>query len=134
MAENPTRSITIRLDEELFLAAKEAARNNDRSMNAEISARLASSLSQDALWHRDPMWPMRDKLDRERISHEEQVQNLRTALEFVTSEWDGLSDGLAGLPNSVKSAVIRRLSELEGEKSRLESKLRLIDPHFRNGL
>ncbi|GEK93155.1 hypothetical protein GWA01_09250 [Gluconobacter wancherniae NBRC 103581] len=47
-------------------------------------------------------------------------------------EWTALSDGLSGLSDVMKGTIIRRLSELEQERSKLDSELRLVDPDYRN--
>ncbi|MBR0560041.1 Arc family DNA-binding protein [Neokomagataea anthophila] len=131
MSDSPTRSITIRIDAEVFQAMRESAAKNSRSMNAEISARLVASLNQDALWQKDPAWPMRDMLEQPRLSHKEQVDNAKRRMSIVMEEWSALSEGLSGLPDIMKSTIIRRLTELENERAALDKELWTIDPEYR---
>ncbi|GBD55941.1 Arc family DNA-binding protein [Gluconobacter wancherniae] len=134
MSDSPTRSITIRLDAEIFQAVREAAAENSRSMNAEISARLVISLNQDAFPKRSERYWIEDgKLTREPpVPHSERVKRLHQRMDIVMKEWTALSDGLSGLSDVMKGTIIRRLSELEQERSKLDSELRLVDPDYRN--
>lgn len=101
-------------------------------MNAEISARLATSLNQDAWWIKDSAWPTQDKSEQSRPSHAERVEQLHQRMSIIMKEWRALSDGLAGLPDVMKGTIIRRLSELEQERAKLDSELRLIDPDYQD--
>ena len=132
MSDSSTKSITIRLDTELFAALRSSAASNDRSMNAEIGVRLATSLNQDALWPSDSSWPV-NKSDRAAVPNPERIQRLRAELGFIDMERSALTSDLAQAPKSAQGLMIRRLAELEQDFSRKEAELRLIDPEYRGG-
>lgn len=133
MSEQPTRSITIRIDADLLQAIRKSAAKNARSMNAEISERLATSLNQDALWAKDPGWLMRERLDRVRVSAKERAEHLRRELADIDHQKSILTMDLAKSPKSAQGLMIHRLAELEQNFSLKEAELRLIDPEYRGG-
>lgn len=101
-------------------------------MNAEIGARLSTSLNQDALWSSDKTWPVKTD-GRGQVPNEERVSRLRSDLAFIDLERSTLTSDLAQAPKSAQGLMIKRLAELQQDFSRKESELRLIDPEYRGG-
>ena len=132
MSDSPTKSITIRLDAEVFAALRSSAAANDRSMNAEIGARLTASLNQDALWSDNKTWPVKTD-GRARERNPERIQDLKSDLAFIDLEMTCLTEDIAQAPKSAQGLMIKRLAELQQEFSKKEAELRLIDPEYRGG-
>lgn len=124
--------IHIRIPVELKEALQESAKNNDRTMNADVVARLTASLNQDALWSDNKTWPVKtDGRARERSP--ERIQDLKSDLAFIDLEMTCLTEDIAQAPKSAQGLMIKRLAELQREFSKKEAELRLIDPEYRGG-
>lgn len=124
--------IHIRIPVELKEALQESAKNNDRTMNADVVARLTASLNQDTLWSDNKTWPVKPD-GRVREPNPERIHRLKTELAFIDMERSALTVDLAKAPKSAQGLMIRRLADLEQEFSKKESELRLISPEYHGG-
>lgn len=115
MSESPTRSITIRLDAELFQAMRDAATENSRSMNAEIAQRLTESVAHEE--SDDLVWLLKQQgLNKKQIENKIKYLELQDELEIIDKETKELIDELKTSQNRAKSLIIKRLGDLDEKK------------------